>query len=45
VLLQAMFDGPPPLSAYPANLRSQIEAQQQRIKERVAPGSSTSGRA
>jgi len=45
VLLQALFDGPPPLSAYPANLRSQIEAQQQRIKERIAPGSSTSGRA
>lgn len=45
VLLQVMFDGPPPLSAYPANLRSQIEAQQERIKERIAPGSSASGRA
>jgi len=45
VLLQAMYDGPPPLSAYPSNIRSQIETLQERIQQRIAPGSSSSGRA
>jgi penicillin-binding protein 2 len=45
VLLQAMFDGPPPLSAYPSNIRSQIETLQERIQQRIAPGSSSIGRA
>ena len=39
VTLQALYDGPPPLSAYPANVRGRIAEQQERIANRVAPGS------
>ena len=39
VTLQALYEGPPPLSAYPANVRGRIAEQQERIQARVAPGS------
>lgn len=45
IMLQALYDGPPPLTAYPSNLRPQIEIQQQRIRDRVPPGSTSSSRA
>ena len=38
VMLQALFDGTPPLSAYPTGDRSRIKAQQERLKrERLRP--------
>ncbi len=45
ITLQALYDGPPPLDAYPAGVRDDIAAQQARIAARVAPGSVASGRA
>jgi penicillin-binding protein 2 len=45
ILLQAQFGGPPPLDAYPSNLRDQIAEQQRRIARRIAPGSAGRGRA
>lgn len=44
VLLQALYEGTPPLSAYPSNLRSQIRAQQQRLApllRDIRPGRNT----
>lgn len=38
IMLQALYDGPPPLNAYPANVRARISAQQERIEQRIAPG-------
>ncbi len=38
VMLQALYDGPPPLEAYPSNVRSRISEQQRAIQERVQPG-------
>jgi penicillin-binding protein 2 len=38
VMLQALFDGTPPLAAYPAGDRRRIKAQQERLKrERLRP--------
>ena len=38
VMLQALFDGPPPLAAYPTADRRRIKAQQERLKrERLRP--------
>ena len=45
ITLQALYDGPPPLDAYPSNVRETIAAQQVRIAARVAPGSTGSDRA
>ncbi|WP_420003716.1 penicillin-binding protein 2 [Arenibacterium sp. LLYu02] len=35
ILLQALYDGTPPLDAYPAGDRSKIEAQQERLKREL----------
>ncbi len=45
ITLQALYDGPPPLTAYPSSVRDTIAAQQARIAARVAPGSTGSDRA
>jgi penicillin-binding protein 2 len=45
VTLQALYDGPPPLEAYPSNLRDEIAAQQKRIENHVARGTTSSDRA
>lgn len=34
-MLQALYDGPPPLEAYPSADRGRIEEQQKRIAERI----------
>ncbi len=39
IMLQALFDGSPPLDAYPANVRGRIAEDQLRFQERAAPGS------
>lgn len=39
VMLQALYDGEPPLSAYPSSDRGRIAEQQRKIRERVPPGS------
>lgn len=39
ILLQALYEGTPPLEAYPSDVRGRISEQQQRIKNHVAPGS------
>ena len=39
IILQALFDGLPPLEAYPANARARIADDQRRFQERIAPGS------
>lgn len=36
VILQALYDGEPPLDAYPSNWRARIRAQQERIRARIA---------
>jgi penicillin-binding protein 2 len=36
VTLQAIYDGPPPLDAYPSNMRSRMQEQQERIQERLS---------
>jgi penicillin-binding protein 2 len=36
ITLQALYDGPPPLEAYPANMRSRIRDQQDRIQQRIS---------
>ncbi|MCB5198754.1 penicillin-binding protein 2 [Loktanella sp. TSTF-M6] len=36
ILLQALYDGPPPLEAYPSVDRARIADQQKRIEERIA---------
>jgi penicillin-binding protein 2 len=38
VMLQALYDGLPPLEAYPSSLRSQISQDQQKFRDRVIPG-------
>ncbi len=38
IMLQALYDGPPPLEAYPSNVRNRIEEQQKQIENRIAPG-------
>lgn len=45
VTLQALYGGEPPLSAYPSNVRSRIAEQQERIRNRVAPGSDAASQA
>ena len=35
IILQALYDGPPPLDAYPSADRARIEEQQKRIAERI----------
>jgi penicillin-binding protein 2 len=45
ILLQAQYGGPPPLEAYPSNLRDQIAEQQRRIAARIPAGVRTQGRA
>lgn len=45
VTLQALYGGEPPLSAYPAEMRSRIAEQQERIRNRVAPGSDAASQA
>ena len=37
-MLQAQYGGPPPLEAYPAEVRDRIAEQQSRIEARIPPG-------
>lgn len=39
IMLQALYDGEPPLSAYPSADQGRITEQQRKIRERVPPGS------
>ena len=39
IMLQALYDGEPPLSAYPSNARARAREQQQKIRDRIPPGS------
>jgi penicillin-binding protein 2 len=45
ITLQAIYDGPPPLDAYPANIRSRIRDQQRRIEQRISAADSSLDRA
>jgi penicillin-binding protein 2 len=36
ITLQALYDGPPPLEAYPANVRTRMREQQERIQDRIS---------
>jgi penicillin-binding protein 2 len=45
ITLQALYDGPPPLEAYPANVRGRIVEQQERIQNHVPAGGTASNRA
>ncbi|NCO86127.1 MAG: penicillin-binding protein 2 [Rhodobacterales bacterium] len=45
ITLQALYDGPPPLDAYPSNVRGHIAEQQERIQARMPPGATTRDRA
>jgi len=45
IILQAQYGGPPPLEAYPANVRDRIAEQQRRIAARVPPGAKGLSRA
>ena len=45
IMLEALYDGPPPLEAYPSADRDRIAEQQARIRERVAPGETPRDRA
>lgn len=45
ITLQALYDGPPPLDAYPANLREGIAEQQRRIQNLIPAGSTGTDRA
>lgn len=45
ITLQALYDGPPPLEAYPSNMRARIRDQQQRIEERISAADSSLDRA
>ncbi|MDB4254620.1 penicillin-binding protein 2 [Yoonia sp.] len=38
ILLQAQYGGPPPLEAYPSDVRDKIAEQQRRIEARIPPG-------
>ena len=44
ITLQALYDGEPPLSAYPSNVHGRIAEQQARIRERLAAGATGSSR-
>lgn len=39
IMLQALYDGTPPLEAYPSNVRGRIREQQRKISDRIPPGS------
>ena len=39
ITLQALYEGDPPLEAYPSNLRAEIEEQQARIRSFISAGS------
>ena len=45
IMLQALYDGEPPLDAYPSSDRGRIAEQQRKIRERVPPGSKGQDRA
>jgi penicillin-binding protein 2 len=45
ITLQALYNGPPPLEAYPADVRARIADQQERIQNRVAAGGTANTRA
>lgn len=45
ITLQALYDGQPPLDAYPANVRARIAEQQERIQNHVPAGGIASNRA
>ena len=45
ITLQALYDGPPPLEAYPSDVRARIADQQERIRNRVAAGGGANTRA
>jgi penicillin-binding protein 2 len=45
ITLQALFNGPPPLDAYPSNVRERIAEQQERIRKHVPEGGMTNDRA
>lgn len=45
ITLQALYDGTPPLDAYPSAVRGRIKEQQDRINAMIAPGSAQRDRA
>ena len=45
ITLQALYGGTPPLEAYPTARREEIEEQQKRIRDFIAPGRQTQDRA
>jgi penicillin-binding protein 2 len=45
ITLQALYDGDPPLSAYPTNVQASIAEQQERIRNRLAAGQTSNTRA
>ena len=45
ITLQALYDGLPPLEAYPSNLRGRIREQQERIEERLSATGNSLNRA
>ena len=45
ITLQALYGGPPPLEAYPSNVRERISQQQERIQARMPAGSTARDRA
>jgi penicillin-binding protein 2 len=45
ITLQALYDGTPPLSAYPSNVRGRIAAQQERLSAVIADGVTPAGAA
>ena len=45
ITLQALYDGLPPLEAYPSNLRGRIREQQERIEERLSAAGNSLNRA
>ena len=45
ITLQALYDGPPPLEAYPSSMRARIAEQQERIQARIAQGGLAADRA
>ena len=45
IMLQALYDGEPPLDAYPSSDRGRIAEQQRKIRDRVPPGSKGQDRA
>jgi penicillin-binding protein 2 len=45
ITLQALYSGPPPLEAYPSNVRSRIQEQQDRIEQRISSADTGTDRA